>query len=116
MTLGLGERVPEPTTLAIAQLDASGAATYRFLLDGTSAATVTPQMALGHLDPQSRAIHAGTLALVMQPLADALVAVVGAANDDQLVMIDPTAVPASIDCRSSAPRSRPSSDARTSSR
>ena len=74
--LGLGEQVPEPTTLAIAQIDASGAATYRFLLDGTSAATVTPEMALAHMDAEARAIHAGTLALVMQPLADALVAVV----------------------------------------
>jgi fructokinase len=91
--LGLGDPVPEPTTLAIAQIDESGAATYRFLLDGTSAATVTPQMALAHLDPESRAIHAGTLALVMQPLADALVAVVAAATDEQLVMIDPNCRP-----------------------
>ena len=96
--LGLGAQVPEPTTLAIAQIDASGAATYRFMLDGTSAATVTPQMALGHLDTQSRAIHAGTLALVMQPIAEALIAVVGAANDDQLVMIDPNCRP-SVDRR-----------------
>jgi fructokinase len=91
--LGLGEQVPEPTTLAIAQIDESGAATYRFLLDGTSAATVTPEMALAHLDPDARAIHAGTLALVMQPLADALVAVVNAATDDQIVMIDPNCRP-----------------------
>jgi len=91
--LGLGEQVPEPTTLAIAQIDESGAATYRFLLDGTSAATVTPEMALAHVDADSRAIHAGTLALVMQPLADALVAVVGAASEDQLVMIDPNCRP-----------------------
>jgi fructokinase len=91
--LGLGEQVPEPTTLAIAQIDASGAASYRFMLDGTSAATVTREMALAHVDADSRAIHAGTLALVMQPLADALVAVVGAATDDQLVMIDPNCRP-----------------------
>ncbi len=91
--LGLGEQVPEPTTLAIAQIDDSGAATYRFMLDGTSAATVTPEMALAHVDGRTTAIHAGTLALVMQPLADALVAVVGAATDDQLVMIDPNCRP-----------------------
>lgn len=91
--LGLGEQVPEPTTLAIAQIDGSGAATYRFLLDGTSAATVTPEMALARMDPGARAIHAGTLALVMQPLADALVAVVRAATDDQIVMIDPNCRP-----------------------
>jgi fructokinase len=50
-------------------------------------------MALAHVDAEARAIHAGTLALVMQPLADALVAVVGAATDDQIVMIDPNCRP-----------------------
>lgn len=88
-----GAQVPEPTTLAIAQIDESGAATYRFMLDGTSAAAVTPEMALTSIDPSARAIHAGTLALVMQPLSDALVAVVGAAHDDQVVMIDPNCRP-----------------------
>jgi fructokinase len=96
--LGLGAQVPEPTTLAIAQIDESGAASYRFLLDGTSAATVTPAMALAHVNADARAIHAGTLALVMQPLADALVAVVQAATDDQIVMIDPNCRP-SVDRR-----------------
>ena len=92
VTLG-GGQVPEPTTLAIAQIDESGAATYRFMLDGTSAAAVTPEMALMAIDPSARAIHAGTLALVMQPLCDALVAVVAAARDDQIVMIDPNCRP-----------------------
>ena len=91
--LGLGGQVPEPTTLAIAQIDAGGAATYRFLMDGTSAAAVTPQMALAHLDPGCRALHVGTLGLVLQPLADASVAVVAAASDEQVVMIDPNCRP-----------------------
>jgi fructokinase len=93
VTLGLGEQVPEPTTLAIAQLDEGGAATYRFLMEGTSAAAVTPAMALAHQDPQCRALHVGTLGLVLQPLADASVAVVAAARDDQLVMVDPNCRP-----------------------
>lgn len=88
-----GVQVQQPTTLAIAQIDESGAATYRFMLDGTSAAAVTPQMALAAIDPSARAIHAGTLALVMQPLCDALVAVVAAAREDQIVMIDPNCRP-----------------------
>jgi fructokinase len=93
VTLGLGGQVPEPTTLAIAQLDEGGAATYRFLLEGTSSAAVTPEMALRHLDPASRAIHVGTLGLVLQPLADASMAVVAHAGVDQLVMIDPNCRP-----------------------
>ena len=44
VTLGLGAQVPEPTTLAIAQIDEHGAATYRFMMEGTSAAAVTPEM------------------------------------------------------------------------
>jgi fructokinase len=91
--LGLGAQVPEPTTLAIAQIDEHGAATYRFMMEGTSAASVTPQMALAHLDPSVRALHVGTLGLVLQPLADASVALVGAASDDQLVMVDPNCRP-----------------------
>jgi len=93
VTLGLGAQVPEPTTLAIAQIDEHGAATYRFMMEGTSAAAVTPQMALAHLDPACRAVHVGTLGLVLQPLADASVALVGAASDDQLVMVDPNCRP-----------------------
>ena len=93
VTLGLGAQVPEPTTLAIAQIDAHGAATYRFMMEGTSAAAVTPQMAVEHLDSSVRAIHVGTLGLVLQPLADASVALVAAARDDQLVMVDPNCRP-----------------------
>lgn len=91
--LGLGHQVPEPTTLAIAQIDDAGAATYRFLMEGTSAAAVSPQAALAGIDPTCRVIHAGTLGLVLQPLADASVAVVQAAGDDTIVMIDPNCRP-----------------------
>lgn len=90
---GLGAPVPEPTTLAIAQLDDGGAATYRFLLDGTSAAAVPPELALAHADPAAQALHVGTLGLVLQPLADATAALVAAASDEQVVMVDPNCRP-----------------------
>ncbi len=93
VVLGLGAQVPEPTTLAIAQIDEQGAATYRFMMEGTSAAAVTPSMALAHLDPSVRVLHVGTLGLVLQPLVDASVAIVAAASDDQLVMVDPNCRP-----------------------
>lgn len=93
VTLGLGAQVPEPTTLAIAQIDEHGAATYRFMMEGTSAAAVTPSMALAHMTSDCRVIHVGTLGLVLQPLADASVALVAAASDDQLVMVDPNCRP-----------------------
>ncbi len=93
VTLGLGAQVPEPTTLAIAQIDEHGAATYRFMLEGTSAAAVTPTMALAHLDASVRALHVGTLGLVLEPLVEASVAIVDAASEDQLVMVDPNCRP-----------------------
>ncbi len=93
VVLGLGGQVPEPTTLAIASIDDSGAATYRFMMEGTSAAAVTPDMAVSHLDSACRVIHVGTLGLVLQPLADASVALVRAANDEQIVMVDPNCRP-----------------------
>lgn len=93
VTLGLGAQVPEPTTLAIAQIDEHGAATYRFMMEGTSAAAVTPQMALAHIDASVRALHVGTLGLVLEPLVEASVAIVDAAGDDQLVMVDPNCRP-----------------------
>ena len=89
----LGEQVDEPTTLAIAQIDADGAATYRFMMEGTSAAAVTPQAALSHVGPQCSALHVGTLGLVLQPLADATAAVVAVSPADRLVMVDPNCRP-----------------------
>jgi len=89
----LDSAAKEPTTLAIASLDASGAATYRFMMDGTSAAAVTAEVALASIGQECRVLHVGTLGLVLQPLADASVAVVTAATADQLVMVDPNCRP-----------------------
>ncbi|MSO27710.1 MAG: carbohydrate kinase [Candidatus Nanopelagicales bacterium] len=93
----LGSQVPEPTTLAIAELDENGAATYRFVMDNTSATAVTPDAALAAIGSDCRAVHAGTLGLVLQPLADAARAVVESSPDDRLVMIDPNCRPSVMD-------------------
>ena len=90
---GLGSAVPSPTTLAIAQLDEHGAATYRFMMDGTSACDVTPERGLAAVPASTKVIHAGTLGLVLEPLADATRALVAAAPDDRIVMIDPNCRP-----------------------
>lgn len=78
-------RVGLPTTLAAAELDDGGAATYRFYIDGTSAP------ALPVIDPSSVdgcVIFAGGLGLVLEPMAAAVEAVIGASRSDQLVMVD----------------------------
>jgi fructokinase len=89
----LGTQVLEPTTLAIAQIDEHGAASYRFMMEGTSAAAVSADQALAAVRTDCRVVHAGTLGLVLQPLADATRAVVSASPDDRIVMIDPNCRP-----------------------
>src|SRR3954466_16004895 len=71
----------KPTTLALAELDEHGAATYRFYTDGTSAPALTPEQALAALPQEGEALHVGTLGLVMEPIAAALQAVVEALAD-----------------------------------
>jgi fructokinase len=91
--MALPDLVEQPSTLAIAQIDEHGAATYRFMMEGTSAAAVTPELAVAAISPDCTAIHVGTLGLVLQPLADAAVAVVAAARPEQIVMVDPNCRP-----------------------
>jgi fructokinase len=79
--------------LAIASLDDEGAATYQFLIDGTSSLSVTPEIALNALDGKATALHIGTLAFVFEPLSQATRAVVAAMNENQLLMVDPNARP-----------------------
>lgn len=82
-----------PTTLAIASLNDDGAATYQFLIDGTSSLSVTAEIALKALDANVTAIHVGTLAFVFEPLSQATRAVVAEMGENQILMIDPNARP-----------------------
>ncbi len=90
----LGEPMNAPTTLAIAELDEHGAASYRFVFDGTSATLVTPSEAIAAVQSDCTVLHVGTLALVLEPLSTATRAVVDAALASQIVMLDPNCRPA----------------------
>ena len=57
----------DPTTLAVAELDTSGSATYHFYFEGTSAAGLTDTDAAGVLTADVAALHVGTLGLVIEP-------------------------------------------------
>jgi fructokinase len=70
------QRTDDPTTLALASLDADGAASYSFYVAGTAAPGLTAAAALASLPPEVAALHVGTLGLVLEPLAAALEAVV----------------------------------------
>jgi fructokinase len=96
---------PLPTTLALVELDERGAATYRFYTEGTSAPALEPEAALGALPEIVDFLHVGTLALVMEPTALALQAVVEAVADRALVMVDPNCRPTFIPDRGTYRRS-----------
>jgi fructokinase len=85
-----------PTTLAIAELDRDGAATYRFHTAETSAPQVGSAAVAAALATRPRAFHLGTLGLVLEPMASALAGGAVAASPDMLMMLDPNCRPAVI--------------------
>jgi fructokinase len=91
--LSLVVRVDAPTTIAHATVDASGAASYRFEIEGTAAPALDVPSALRALERAPSAIHVGTLGLVFEPSGASLEALVAAAPAGTLVMLDPNARP-----------------------
>jgi fructokinase len=89
-------RTGDPTTLALAEVDASGAATYRFYDRGTSAPGLTEADALAVVPLGVAYLHVGTLGLVLEPMAAAHEALAARLAGDALVMVDPNCRPTSI--------------------
>jgi fructokinase len=77
----------------VAELDAAGAASYRFHLAETSAPGLTLEETLAMLRSEPGAIHVGTLGLVVDPMASALAAGIGRTARSTLVMVDPNCRP-----------------------
>ena len=88
--------VPEPTTLALAELDAAGSASYRFYLAGTSAARVGRAQTADVAAQPPAALHVGSLGLVLEPIAESLAGLVRELPADVLVLVDPNCRPAAI--------------------
>ena len=86
-------RTEEPTTLALAELDETGSAKYRFYERATSAPGLTPEVALASLPPAVGILHVGTLGLTLEPTGTALEAVVEELSGQALVMVDPNIRP-----------------------
>ena len=78
-----------PTTLASAELDENGAASYHFYLSETAAPNLHPLP----LPEDVTVLHVGTLGMVLQPMASTLEAVVGGIGDSVLVLLDPNCRP-----------------------
>src|ERR1700674_1723778 len=87
---------PEPTTLAMADVDRDGHAVYRFVIDGTSAPNLTPQMVPTSFAPDVNALHVGTLGLVFEPVATTLAGVVEREHGKLLVIVDPNIRPSAL--------------------
>jgi len=94
--LALASVGPEPTTLAVADLDSDGLAAYRFVIDGTSAPNLTHEMLPTSLGPEVSALHVGTLGLALEPMASTLAALVERESGQRVVMVDPNIRPALV--------------------
>jgi fructokinase len=86
----------DPTTLALAEVDPSGSAVYRFYERATSAPGLTPDAALAALPSDVGLLHVGTLGLVLEPMASALEAVVEELAGRALIAVDPNVRPGVI--------------------
>lgn len=83
----------DPTTLALAEVDADGVARYRFYEQGTSASGLTAEVALGVLPDAVEILHVGTLGLTLDPVASSTEAVVERLGGEALVAVDPNIRP-----------------------
>ena len=89
-------RVDQPTTLAAAELDDDGSATYRFYAAGTSA-----PLFRSHVVDPALVDHflTGGLALVVQPMADEVERLLDSLDGRTVLMLDVNCRPSVIDDR-----------------
>ncbi len=83
---------PQPATLAIASLDAGGAASYEFYVNGTADWDWTAEqlVPLTRSEPELPvAIHTGTLALALQPSGAVIETLLASVRGSITVSIDP---------------------------
>jgi fructokinase len=94
--LSLASFGPETTTLALADLDGDGHAAYRFLVEGTSAPQLARSAMPIDLPADVRALHVGTLGLVLEPMATSITELVLHEAGRRVVMLDPNIRPAML--------------------
>ncbi|HST67787.1 MAG TPA: carbohydrate kinase [Mycobacteriales bacterium] len=79
----------EPSTLAVATLDADGVAQYDFWTEGTSDWQWTDAELAGIVDEDTVALHTGSLALELQPGAERIVALLARIKGRTAISYDP---------------------------
>jgi fructokinase len=87
---------PEPTTLALVALSDEGDASYSFYVEGTADRGLAPEHLPPTLPDEARAIHLGSLALVLEPGASTLETLVHRERGRRVVSLDPNVRPAVI--------------------
>ena len=87
------------TTLALAELDASGTPAFRFYSAATSAPGLAIEAAEAVLPPHIATFFLGSLGLVFEPMATTLERLLSRLDEDTLVVLDPNCRPAAIDDR-----------------
>ena len=97
VALGVPTLAGRPSTLAVADLGPDGTVRYEFYLTGTASAALDYAVLTAALPHGVTAVHAGTLSLVMEPIASAIERLItGGLPPDALVMVDPNCRPAAI--------------------
>jgi fructokinase len=87
---------PAPTTLAIARLDALGAAEYKFYLERTSAAQLCDADVPAEILDGTNAIALGGLSLLIEPTASSLTALIQHRPPGATILLDPNCRPAAV--------------------
>jgi fructokinase len=94
--LAVARATSAPTTLAIAELDDSGSADYRFYLDGTAAAQLEPSDIPPDVWQSSDAIALGGLGILAEPTASTLLELMPRMPPEVMVLPDPNCRPGAI--------------------
>lgn len=85
-----------PSTLALAEVDTSGAATYRFYTDGTAAPLIAHDQVARVAAAGPDVLHIGTLGLVLEPSAGAIEDLLDRLPPSCLLYLDPNVRPAVV--------------------
>lgn len=93
--LRFAPRTTLPTTLAAAELDAAGSASYRFYLRDTSAPDLRPG-SLGALPTDPSFVVTGGLAFVLEPMAGTITGLLDRLAPSTMVVVDVNCRPAVI--------------------
>jgi fructokinase len=97
VVLGVPEPTAAPSTLAVADVDQAGVASYGFYLDGTAAADLSYERLRAALPDDVSAVHAGTLGLVLEPAGSAIERLLLTdVPAGVLIMLDPNCRPAAV--------------------